>query len=194
MDSGVRVRPAALADAVHLAVLVDIAGRGMPVRVWQNLVEPGQSPLEVGRARAMREQASFSYRNATVAEEGGGVVGALIGYVIVPDETGLATMPPQFRPIQELENEAPGHWYVNVLAVYPEIRGRGVGALLLREADRIGGAAATDGMAIIVDEANEGARRLYERHGYHVVARRPIVPFAGLHSGENWLLLTRPHG
>jgi ribosomal protein S18 acetylase RimI-like enzyme len=194
MESSVRVRPATLADAVHLAMLVDIAGRGMPVRVWQGLAEPGQSPLEVGRARAMREQASFSYRNATVAEERREVVGALIGYVIVPDETGLATMPPQFRPIQELENEAPGHWYVNVLAVYPEVRGRGVGGHLLREADRIGTATAPRGMAIIVDEANEGAHRLYRRHGYRIAATRPIVPVPGLQSGERWLLLTKPHG
>lgn len=194
MESSVRVRPATLADAVHLAMLVDIAGRGMPVRVWQGLAEPGQSPLEVGRARAMREQASFSYRNATIAEERREVVGALIGYVIVPDETGLATMPPQFRPIQELENEAPGHWYVNVLAVYPEVRGRGIGGLLLREADRIGTATAPRGMAIIVDEANEGAHRLYRRHGYRVAATRPIVPVPGLQSGERWLLLTKPHG
>jgi ribosomal protein S18 acetylase RimI-like enzyme len=194
MESGIRVRPATLADAAHLAMLVDIAGRGMPVRVWQGLAEPGQSPLEVGRARAMREQASFSYRNASVAEDRGEVVGALIGYVIVPDESGLASMPPQFRPIQELENEAAGHWYVYVLAVYPEARGRGIGGHLLREADRIGAAMAPGGMAIIVDDANTGAHRLYQRHGYRVAATRPIVPVPGLQSGERWLLLTKPHG
>src|SRR5690606_18738928 len=64
-------RPAAKSDASALAVLVDIAGEGMPSFLWSALAAPGQSPLEVGRERAQRETGGFSYRNATVAEIGG---------------------------------------------------------------------------------------------------------------------------
>lgn len=194
MTSGVHLRPATLHDAVHLAMLVDMAAKGMSVKVWQGLAAPGQSPLEVGRARAMREGVSFTYRNATMAEEGPAVVGGLVGYVIVPDDTDIATLPPPFRPILELERLVPGHWYVNVLAVYPEHRGRGIGSLLLQEADRIGAGSAPGGMAIIVDESNAVARRLYVRHGYREVATRPIVPMPGVHAGEHFVLLAKPHG
>jgi hypothetical protein len=36
-------------------------------------------------------------------------------------------MPAMFVPLQELENLAPGTWYVNVLAAYPEHRSQGHG-------------------------------------------------------------------
>ena len=36
-----------------------------------------------------------------------------------------------FVPLQELENLAPGTWYVNVLAVHPPFRGLGLGTKLL---------------------------------------------------------------
>ena len=46
-------RPATKADAATLAVLVDIAGEGMPSFMWSTLKVPGQSVLEFGRDRAL---------------------------------------------------------------------------------------------------------------------------------------------
>ena len=67
-------RPAVKADASALAVLVDIAGEGLPAHLWNTLRAPGQSILEVGRERAAREAGGFSYRNAVVAEVDGRIV------------------------------------------------------------------------------------------------------------------------
>jgi ribosomal protein S18 acetylase RimI-like enzyme len=80
-----------------------------------------------------------------------------------------------FVPLQELENLAPGTWYVNVLAAYPEMRGQGLGTALLALADKL--AADTDrrGLSLIVSDANTGARRLYERTGYREAGRRTKV-------------------
>ena len=61
-------RPATKADAATLAVLVDIAGEGMPSFMWSTLKVPGQSVLEFGRDRARRDTGSFSYKNAVIAE------------------------------------------------------------------------------------------------------------------------------
>ena len=47
-------RAATKADAAALAVLVDIAGEGLPAYLWSTLKAPGQSILEVGRERAAR--------------------------------------------------------------------------------------------------------------------------------------------
>jgi ribosomal protein S18 acetylase RimI-like enzyme len=96
-----------------------------------------------------------------------------------------------FVPLQELENLAPATWYVNVLAVVPELRGKGFGSKLLRAADETGHALGKRGMSVVVSDANVGARRLYERHGYRATAERPMVKEGWKNDGWNWVLLTK---
>jgi ribosomal-protein-alanine N-acetyltransferase len=63
--------------------------------------------------------------------------------------------------------------HINNVAVLPELRGQGLGTTLVRhvlaEGRRLGATRAT----LEVRASNEGARRLYERLGFHVAARRP---------------------
>ena len=40
------------------------------------------------------------------------------------------------RPLVLLEAKAPGSWYVNVLATFPEFRRQGIGVQLLAVAER----------------------------------------------------------
>ena len=49
-----KLRAARKTDATDLAVLVNYAGEGMPVAIWQTMAEPGQSVWDVGRARGPR--------------------------------------------------------------------------------------------------------------------------------------------
>jgi ribosomal protein S18 acetylase RimI-like enzyme len=100
-------------------------------------------------------------------------------------------MPAMFVPLQELENLAPATWYVNVLATYPEHRGKGHGSRLLALAERIAAEAGAVGLSIIVSDANEGARRLYERSGYGEIASRPMVKEDWENRGANWVLLVK---
>ncbi|HEU4475108.1 MAG TPA: hypothetical protein VFR71_00220, partial [Methyloceanibacter sp.] len=112
-------RPATKADAAALAVLVDIAGEGMPAYMWSTLKAPGQSLLELGRERAQREAGGFSYRNSIVAEIDGEIAASLVGYRLDDPydlEASLAETPEIVRPLVRLEAKAPGSWYVNVLA------------------------------------------------------------------------------
>ena len=114
-------------DAHALAELIDFAGEGMPSYLWAGMVEPGEGVWDVGRRRACREESGFSYRNAIVAEEDGHVVACLIGYSLPnePEPIDHDRMPAMFVPLQELENLAPGTWYVNVLADLPRAQGPG---------------------------------------------------------------------
>jgi len=177
-------------DAPALAELVDIAGEGLPFYLWSKMAQSGESVWEVGRRRAVREAGSFSFRNAIVAEVDGVVVASLIGYPL-PDrpEPIDDRMPAMFVPLQELENLAPGTWYVNVLATFAAYRGRGHGTRLLGIAERLAAAAGRSGLSIIVSDANVGARRLYERCGCVEVATRPMVKEGWDNPGENWILL-----
>lgn len=67
-------RPATPDDADALAQLVNLAGEGLPLHLWERMAAPGQSPWDVGRARARRDTGGFSWRNATVREAKGRVV------------------------------------------------------------------------------------------------------------------------
>jgi ribosomal protein S18 acetylase RimI-like enzyme len=179
-------------DAPILAELVNYAGEGMPLYLWSKMAQPGEDAWDVGRRRAAREEGSFSYRNAIMIDHDGECAGCLIGYV-TPDEPVRIgdDMPAMFVPLQELENLAPGTWYVNVLAVRPQFRGLGLGTKLLTFADETGRALQKRGMSVIVSDANIGARRLYERCGYREAASRPIVKEDWQNEGRNWVLLTK---
>jgi ribosomal protein S18 acetylase RimI-like enzyme len=186
-------RPARIDDAAVLAELVNYAGEGLPLYLWGNLGSAGETAWDVGRLRAARETGSFSYRNATIIEHDGQAAGSLIGYAI-PEivEPIPANMPAMFVPLQELENLAPGTWYVNVLAVLPSYRNLGLGTEMLRRADNVGGESGCRGMSVIVSNANHGARRLYERLGYTETAKRTMIKEGWVNDGTEWVLLTKP--
>jgi ribosomal protein S18 acetylase RimI-like enzyme len=185
-------RPATKADAPVLAELVNYAGEGLPLYLWTRLAAKGEDPWDVGRARAAREEGAFSYRNATVIEHGGECAGCLIGYEI-PDEPKPipADMPAIFVPFQELENLAPGTWYINVIAVQPKFRNLGLGAQLIALAEDTGRKYAKRGMSLVVADKNYGARRLYQRHGYSLRAARSMVTGDWDTKNEQGLLLVK---
>ena len=170
------IRPATRDDALPLAEFIDMAGEGLPRYLWASMAEPGKSVWDVGVRRALRSEGGFSYLNAYVAEIGTKAAGTVIGYQLsdVPVEIG-PDFPPMFAPLQELENEAAGSWYINVMAVDPAHRGKGIGGMLLAHAENLARSSGNTQMSLIVFNQNLGARRLYERFGFREIAQRPII-------------------
>jgi ribosomal protein S18 acetylase RimI-like enzyme len=154
---------------------------------------PAGDPWALGRERAGRDTGAFTWRNSIIRDDDGKPAAGLIGYELddapepIPDD-----MPAIFRPLQELENLAPGTWYVNVLAAYPEHRGRGFGGALLSIAPRIAAHPPPPPLTPIVSDTNTGARQLYERNGYREAGRRAMVKEDWQHPGKDWVLLTKP--
>jgi ribosomal protein S18 acetylase RimI-like enzyme len=181
-------------DAPALAELVNMAGEGLPWFVWSGMAGPGQDPWQIGRERAARDSGSFSWRNAIMREADGRVVAALIGYPLADtsEPADLTSMPPLFVPLQQLEDLAPGSWYVNVLASFPAYRGRGHGTALLALAAELAAAAGKRALSLIVADGNSGAMRLYARSGFRETARRPIVRDGWDCAGRDWVLMLRP--
>ena len=165
----------------------------MPLYLWERMAEPGETAWDMGRRRAHRETGGFSYRNATIVERIGKVAACLIGYPLAgqPEEIDHDTIPAMFVPLQELENLAPGTWDVNVLAVYPQFRGQGMGSQFLGIVERHAMEAGSSGLSIIVSDGNSGAVRLYERCGYRRKADRPMVKENWQNEGINWVLLVK---
>lgn len=190
--SQIGIRPAAPGDAADLAELINYAGEGLPLYLWERMAEPGETAWDVGKRRALRDEGAFSYRNAVVAEHAGEIAGSLVGYRISDEPEVIDdSVPAMFVPLIELENLVPGTWYVNVLAVRPELRGLGVGSRLLDIAGERATETGSVGQSIIVSDANLGARRLYERHGFHWKAERAMVKDEWDNPGRNWVLLEK---
>ncbi|WP_417308777.1 GNAT family N-acetyltransferase [Devosia sp.] len=195
MTDAVAIRPARRSDAADMALLVNIAGHGLPSYVWSQseMMAEVDSAFEVGRMRAMRDDGSFSWRNALLAATDDEVAGMLVGYrqpdEIAPEDT--SDMNPVFRPLVELEAEAPGTWYLNILAVFSSWRGKGVGGMLIKAA----GERATDekakGLSLIAADDNTSALRFYERQGFQRRAERPVVPYPGGPQSGHWLLMVK---
>jgi len=191
----VLIRAATPRDAADLVALIDMAGEGLPTYFWTRAAEAGRGSFEVGQARVIAEDGPFSYRNAHIAEVAGAIAGATVcrRLDVSADLGDIDELHEIVQPLVRLEARAPGAWYVNVLAVYLEYRGKGIGARLLAHADELGRAAASRGMAIIVASENIVARELYERVGYREKAKLPLVGHPGYARGGDWVLLTKPH-
>lgn len=185
------LRSATLDDVQALVELNDLAGEGLSLHGWQQLAEPGETGWEVGLRRTRQDAGVSSWRNSTVVEEMGAVVACLVGYPLrdVFEPIDLTHTPPMFRPLAELERLAPGTWHINVLAAYPEWRGRGLGTLLIAHARALAASAGCHGTSLIVADTNEGARRLYERTGHAERARRAAVKGDWDGVVREWVLL-----
>ncbi|MGH6833665.1 MAG: GNAT family N-acetyltransferase [Methyloceanibacter sp.] len=194
MQSAPTFRHATKADASALAVLVDIAGEGMPAYMWSTMKAPGQSLLEFGRERAARETGGFSWRNAVVAEIGVEIAASLVGYRLDdPYDLGVLDETPEIvQPLVRLEAKAPGSWYVNVLATFPEFRRKGIGGQLLAIAEAKGREEGAPSLSVIVASWNEDAGRLYARAGYSALASEPAILFPGCPHKGDWVLMVRP--
>lgn len=186
------LRRATREDAWSLAELSDFAGHGIPGYLWSQSAKEGQPPVEVGIERILREDANFSYRNAVVAEVEGGVAAMMLAYRLPErSDVNLDELPDLLRPLEELEQKVPGTFYMNILAAYPEFRGLGLGTRLLEAAHTLASEAGCGELSLEVFEQNEGAVRLYGRHGFREIARLPAVPHPSYQYEGYIVLMTR---
>jgi ribosomal protein S18 acetylase RimI-like enzyme len=188
-----KIRRATTDDAPSLAELIDLAGEGLPLHLWESMASPGRSAWEVGVERARRDRGGFSYRNAFVLEYAGRVVAGGIGYPLAkrPSAAPGPAPPGLLAPLEALERLAGGTWYINAIATYPEARGRGYASRLLETAEDLATEAGATAVSLIVSDANIAARRLYERRGYRCVDERPMIKENWDNPGASWLLYTK---
>jgi GNAT superfamily N-acetyltransferase len=192
----VTIAPAEKADAAGLAVLADIAGHGLPSWLWHRAREKEgyNSVMEVGRERVLSDDHVLSHRQMTAAKVDGELAGMLLDYALnEPNSvTDIAESGPVIGPLLKLENRVSGSWYVNMLAVFRQFRGQGIGRKLLGEAERRAMAEGRTDMSLIVEDDNP-ARRLYQAFGFEVVGSEPFSPFGGsLKTDGEWVVMRRP--
>ena len=185
------IRPATPDDAAFMVPLINEADGGIPLQIWATMAGHGETVWDVGVRRVRGDEATVSWRKAWIADVWGERAGVVIGHrrPDTREDRDQAPTPPQFQPLDELEAEAFGTGYINLMAVAEAWQGRGIGTALLLDAERWRG---PRGMRVIVSDENAGARRFYERNGYAEIARRPKVKEDWQTPGTAWILLRKP--
>lgn len=186
------IRPAQATDAADLVRFINMAADDLPLHFWQKSVGPDGDAMAYGRERAARDTGSFSYRNAWLAEANGAVAACLLGYPADETPAPIAPdTPPIFVPLLELESQAPGSWYLNVLATYAPFRGQGLGRALLDHAETIARRMGHRTISLIAADTHQDALRLYAAHGYQKRARRAVVKADWQVAASEWILFVK---
>lgn len=184
------LRPAERTDAACLASLAALASDGFVTRLWAGLAEGPEPPIDVGARRIADEEGTLSWRNGMLALIDGAVAGGMVTSRIGLAPEALEPLPAMLRPMQALKNRALGAHYVNILAVLPEFRRRGVASALLAEAARLAEGAA--GLCLVVADGNLRARRLYDGFGFRAVAEEKMVKGDWTSESDAWVLMLKP--
>lgn len=181
-------RPARREDCGDIAALYRISSDGVADYIWSRLAEPGEDPLAVGQRRYAREDTAFSYLNCTVIEHADRVVGMLVAFPMHVDPAEAET-DPVLAPYSRLEVD--DSYYICGMALIPGYRGRGLGTRLLALAEDQAADKGYGRLSLIVFEQNEGAKRLYERHGYNEVGRAAVYPHPLIHYTGDAVLMVK---
>lgn len=124
---------------------------------------------------------SLSYANVMFAELGGEVVGMSSAYTGAQHRgfseeplrraagrsaMRLRLMRTLFAPVWHILDSIPDDdFYLQALAVEPNLRGAGVGSILLDDIEQRASTSGTSRLSLDVAASNRGARRLYTRRG-----------------------------
>lgn len=188
-----KIRPSKIVDCLAIAELAQIAGENMPGHFWADAQQPGQSLVEAGAEIVKSTSDNFSYRNVTLACHDDEIAAMVLAYPLptaAEAAEDLNDFPEFVRPMIELEQCVPESFYVNMLAAFPRFRGQGCGSLLMAEVDKMALAKHCKLISIQVFSSNHGALRLYQRLGFEIIERRPMVA-SDYHAAADVLLLTK---
>ncbi len=130
---------------------------------------------------------AWSVERARIAEITGSRVGVLLGAPattpMLEGSLGLAWGWTRLRRwavslsgrafLNFMSEHGPGEWYITAVAVMPEARGKGVGAVLLEDAITRARDAGATSVTLDVDDRNVGAQRFYGRYGFEVTGASP---------------------
>ena len=131
----------------------------------------------------------LSHQNVTFAECDGHIVGMISGY------TAQQHRGSSFKPVKQdagrwnlrihivsllvapfmriIDSIADDDFYLQAIAVDKELRGEGIGSMLMNFIEDKARLKGADRLALAVSAKNEGARRFYERRGFTVESEWP---------------------
>ena len=183
-----RIRPAHKRECRRIAELYRISSDGVADYIWTKLADRGEEILDVGRRRYEREGTPFSYENCKFVELEDSVVGMLVAFPMEVDERYEET-DAILVPYSVLEEDQ--SYYICGMAVDEGHRGKGIGKMLLEEAEGTCLHLGFSKLSLIVFEQNVQARHLYERYGYVETRRHSVIPHPLIHYTGDALLMVK---
>lgn len=192
----VTVRAATQADIPDLARLHLMAAHGLFDALYHGTI-PGLSTNEIYERVLARPEAFWSYASVTVATHAGRIVGEV--HSLPFDEVEKCPPDPLiprarlalYEPFEPLNPLGAGSYYINILAVYPEFRSKGIGSRLMNLARS---RATHQGFTRLSLHSFDDPRAiaLYQRLGFTVAGRSPFVEHEMLQFPGDLLLMARP--
>jgi ribosomal protein S18 acetylase RimI-like enzyme len=158
---------------------------------------PGLSTNEIYERVLARTGTVRSYENASVAVHQSSVIGEVHAYPFddaandPPNPLVLKDRLVLFEPFERLGPLAAGTYYITSLSVYPEFRGNGIGTKLMKLAHSHAEQRGFSKLSLFVFDVNQ-AVKLYQRLGFVVNGRSPLIKHGLLHASGDVLLMTRP--
>ncbi|MGK7653945.1 GNAT family N-acetyltransferase [Roseovarius sp. B08] len=184
------IRQAEQRDAAEIARLFLISSGGLATYIWRRLAGKGTTLEAVGAARYARTGTAFSYQNCLLATLGEQIAGMVHAFEMPETDAEEPETDPVLAPYAALED--PGSLYISGLAVHAPFRSHGIGVALLDCVEALAFTRALPRLSLICFERNTRAVDFYQRVGFRVADRRPIVPHPDLHYAEgDALLMTR---
>ena len=186
-------RQAAIGDVRHLARFAIMAHGGINEALYDGLV-PGQSIERILEPKFSESSATGFYENHWIDEQDGRVAGGMHAFPFDnwENNTPDPRVPEERYAVLQPFNDLPAHgtYYVHALSTYPEFCRRGIAWSLLSLACEHAKEAAFTNISLYIFADNAGALALYEKMGFKVVGREPVVEHPLLrYTGEVCLMV-----
>ncbi|MBN1452741.1 MAG: GNAT family N-acetyltransferase [Anaerolineales bacterium] len=152
----------------------------------------GRQAADIVAAAYTQPNHDFSYQHAIFAECNKTIVGMATGYT-TEQHHGYSDQPLKQAAGEQifekmrvtllcarlrfLGTHTDGDFYLQAIATSKEFRGQGVGSALLDAIEDRARASGSTRLVLDASARNEGARRLYERHGMTVELQQSAFPF-----------------
>lgn len=146
--------------AGKLADLVIRARRSDDAAFIHDLASRVFSPYSHFPARVVASMLEEAGSDTRIAEIGA----TRVGFVVVELERYARSFGPWYKPVLAR---------LNAIAVRPDAHGRGIGRLLVAEAEAVARSASACSMSLATADDNTRARRLFMGAGFFVLARVP---------------------
>ncbi len=190
------VRIGMATDRDDLVRYLLMAGEGLFEHLFDEAY-PGLTAADALGLAVGDETSPYYFENAYLVEDEDGLKGCLVAFP--SEQIGLPEIAYSVIPRDRLDpvlplftSPIPNSLYINTLAVNEEVRGQGVGGLLLDFAAELAQGASCESLTLHAWGDNATALSLYEHKGFECVDRIPIPPSAALKHSEPMLLLKCP--